>query len=213
MKKIADAPKRARGRPRSFDRDQALDRAMDVFWQKGFEAASLSDLTKAMDINPPSLYAAFGDKEGLFIEAVRRYYAAVQDQCAGPDHLSTREWIENFLTELAKVFTDASHPRGCLGVMAMTTAMESSPRMQAFLLEKRAAVRARMRARIQEGIDKGELAADADATALTHFYSALIGGMGLQAREGASRKALLAMVGTAMRAWPAKSVQRARQAA
>ena len=198
----AGAPRRPRGRPRSFDRDQALDRAMDVFWSKGFEAASLSDLTKAMGINPPSLYAAFGDKEGLFIESVRRYYAHVQEECSGGDELGTREWMETFLSELAKVFTDTSHPRGCLGVMAMTTALESSPRMQAFLMEKRAASKARMRARIQKGIDAGELAADADATALTNFYSAVIGGMGLQAREGSSRKALLAMVETAMRAWP-----------
>ena len=69
----ARTAKRPRGRPGSFDREQALDRAMEVFWEKGFEAASLSDLTKAMDINPPSLYAAFGDKEKLFLEAVERY--------------------------------------------------------------------------------------------------------------------------------------------
>jgi AcrR family transcriptional regulator len=212
-KETLQAPRRARGRPRSFDRDQALDRAMDVFWKKGFEGASLADLTKAMGLNPPSHYAAFGDKEGLFIEAVRRYYANVQEQCSGCGDASARQYIEGFLTELAKIFTDAGHPRGCLAVMAMTTALESSPRMQAFLAEKRAAAKARMRARLQQGVDKGELPRGTDVGALTNFYSAVISGMSLQARDGASRKALLATVEAAMRAWPETLVKRAREAA
>jgi AcrR family transcriptional regulator len=209
----AAAARRPRGRPREFDRDQALDRALDVFWSKGFEAATLSDLTKAMGINPPSLYATFGDKEGLFIEAVRRYYINVHEQCSGCPDAGAREHVEGFLTELAKMFTDAGHPRGCLAVMAMTTALESSPRMQAFLAEKRAASKATMRARIQKGIDNGELPADTDATALTNLYSAVIAGMSLQAREGATRKALLAMVDAAMRAWPEKPATSSRQPA
>ena len=207
MKKIpapvpAGAPKRARGRPRSFDRDQALDRAMDVFWSKGFEAASLADLTKAMGINPPSLYAAFGDKEGLFIEAVERYYVQVRDHCAESGDAPSRAGMHRMLADLAKVFTDTGHPRGCLAVMAMTTSAASSPRMQAFLAEQRMAWKARMRARLQQAQDAGELPPGTDVTALTNFYSAVISGMSLQARDGASRKALLAMVETAMRAWP-----------
>jgi AcrR family transcriptional regulator len=212
MKKVTYGPaRRTRGRPRSFDRERALDAAMDVFWSKGFEGASLSDLTKAMGINPPSLYAAFGDKEGLFIEAVRRYYENVQEGCSGGDDLTSREWMETFLTEVAKVFTDTSHPRGCLGVMAMTTALSSSPRMQQFLAEKRAAANARLRKRVQQGVDAGELPADTDVAALTNFYSALIGGMSLQARDGASRKTLLTMVETAMRAWPESAKRAARR--
>src|SRR5947199_232850 len=80
----AAAPKRARGRPRSFDREQALERAMEVFWGKGFEGASLSDLTDAMGINPPSLYAAFGDKEQLCIEAMERYQARARSRTSTP---------------------------------------------------------------------------------------------------------------------------------
>jgi AcrR family transcriptional regulator len=186
---------------------------MDVFWKKGFDAASLADLTKAMGINPPSLYAAFGDKEGLFIEAVRRYYANVQEQCGGCPQATAREYMEGFLTELAKLFTDAEHPRGCLAVMAMTTALESSPRMQGFLAEKRAASKARMRERIQQGIDNGELPADTDAAALTNLYSAVISGMALQAKDGATRKTLLAMVDAAMRAWPETPATSSRRAA
>jgi len=204
--------RRGRGRPRGFDREQALEQAMDVFWRKGFEATTLTDLTKAMGINPPSLYATFGDKEGLFIEAVRRYYANVQEQCSGCPQATAREYMEGFLTELAKLFTDTSHPRGCLAVMAMTTALESSPRMQQFLLEKRAASKARMRERIQQGVDEGELPRDTDVGALTNLYSAVISGMSLQAREGASRKTLLAMVDAAMRAWPAAPTSSKRAA-
>jgi len=204
----AAAPKRPRGRPRSFDRDQALDRAMDVFWQKGYEAASLSDLTKAMDINPPSLYAAFGDKEGLFIEAVRRYHASVQTQCPHSESGSARDAVETLLTDLAKVFTDSNHPRGCLAVMAMTTASTTSPRLQELLAEQRALAKGRLRARIEKGVKDGELPPDTDIAALTNFYSAVISGMSLQARDGASRKTLLAMVDTAMRAWPATAQPR-----
>lgn len=197
------ATARPRGRPRSFDRDEALDRAMDVFWSKGFEAASLSDLTEAMGINPPSLYAAFGDKEGLFIEAVKRYHARVQETCPYSDQPTARESVERLLTDLAHMFTDPHHPKGCLAVMASTTAASSSPRLQEMLAEQRAQAKARLRARIERGIREGDVPADADVAALTNLYAAMINGMSLQARDGVSRKALLAMVETAMRAWPA----------
>src|ERR1700674_5103645 len=81
MKKEDAKPRRPRGRPRSFDREAALERAMEVFWRQGFEGSSLHDLTEAMGINPPSLYAAFGDKEHLFLEAVERYQAKRGDEC------------------------------------------------------------------------------------------------------------------------------------
>jgi AcrR family transcriptional regulator len=208
------APRRPRGRPRAFDRDQALDRAMDVFWSKGYEAASLTDLTRAMGINPPSLYAAFGDKEGLFIEAVRRYHTRVQQECFCPGDVTARDSIESLLTELARVFTDASHPRGCLAVIAMTTAAGTSPRLQRLLAEQRTLAHGRLRDRIQHGVTTGELPPGTDVAALADFYAAVIAGMSLQAREGASRKALLAMAGTAMRAWPAAApAARARKRA
>jgi TetR/AcrR family transcriptional regulator, copper-responsive repressor len=202
MKTDSQPARRPRGRPREFDRDKALERAMDVFWSKGFEAASLSDLTKAMGINPPSLYAAFGDKEGLFIEAVKRYHQ-MQANCGGcPEQGSARGSIEELLTELATLFTDRNHPPGCLMVMAMTTSTTSSPRLHKLLAEQRAEARERMRDRIRAGVTQGELPAETDVAALADFYMAVIAGMSLHAREGGSRKALLAMVHAAMRAWP-----------
>src|SRR5215471_13144873 len=92
--------KRPRGRPRSFDRDEVLARAMQVFWEKGYEAASMQDLLTAMNLSSPSLYAAFGDKESLFIEAVERYVESVRQDCECSGEYTARESIEWVLTEL-----------------------------------------------------------------------------------------------------------------
>jgi len=194
--------RRPRGRPRSFDRDAALDAAMQVFWAKGFEAASLSDLTKAMGINPPSLYATFGDKEKLFLEASERYMANIWAACPYTCEPTARGAVERLLTDLAEEFTDSGHPRGCMIVMAAATATGTSAHFQQALARQRDEGKARLRQRIQQGIKDGDLPADADATVLANFYSAIIAGMSMQAREGASRKTLLGMVETAMRAWP-----------
>ena len=195
-------PRRPRGRPRSFDRDAALDAAMEVFWSKGFETASLHDLTRAMGINPPSLYATFGDKEGLFLEAVKRYETRLGESCPYCDEPTARASVEKLLRDMASQFTEPGHPRGCLMVMASTTSNASSKRMQAAIAERRAAARARMKTRVAQGICDGELPPGTDVTALANFYMAVIAGMALQSRDGASRKALLSMVETAMRAWP-----------
>ena len=204
--------RRGRGRPRSFDREQALDAAMNVFWSKGFEGASLAELTEAMGINPPSLYAAFGDKEGLFVEAVKRYHSKVQETCPYQDRPTAREAIETLLTDLASIFTDPNHPKGCLAVMAATTSAAAGPKLQELLAEQRGQAKARLRERIQRGVKEGELPEDTDVAGLTNFYAAVINGMSLQARDGVSRKSLIAMVDTAMRAWP-ESKKRVKAAA
>lgn len=203
--------KRPRGRPRSFDRDEALARAMKVFWEKGYEGASMQDLLSAMNLSSPSLYAAFGDKEALFLEAVQRYVASVRQECECPGEYTAREAMERILTELAGIFTDRSHPPGCLAIIAFMTSTTTSPKVQRLLAEQRAETRARFKALIQRGISKGELPRDADAMALTDFYLAIVSGMSLQAREGASRKALLGMVQTALRAWPEAPKARAKR--
>jgi AcrR family transcriptional regulator len=202
-----------RGRPRAFDREQALARAMEVFWSKGYEAASLADLTRAMRINPPSLYAAFGDKERLFIEAVHRYHETIRQTCPYAGEATARAAVERLLTELARVFTDRAHPAGCLAVMAMVTAGTTSARLQRMLADERAMAKARLRERIQRGVREGDLPAGTSIVALTEFYGAVIMGMSLSAREGASRKALLTMVETAMRAWPQPAKRTARRTA
>jgi Transcriptional regulator len=196
------AVKRPRGRPRGFDRDQALARAMQVFWEKGYEAASMQDLLAAMEISSPSLYAAFGDKEALFLEAVQRYNASVSEQCACEDNVPARAAVEELLTELASLFTDRSHPPGCLAVIALMTGTTTSAKVQRLLAAEREEAKARLHARIEGGVKRGELPRDTDVAALVDFYAAVISGMSLQAREGATRKTLLALAQTAMRAWP-----------
>jgi AcrR family transcriptional regulator len=202
------ASRKARGRPRSFDRDAALAAAMEVFWRRGYEGASLAELTEAMGINPPSLYAAFGDKERLFLEALERYLAARGDACPYGDEPTARGAIERLLTYLAEDLTATGHPRGCMLMLAAATAGSGCPAIQATLARHRAEARTRLRDRIQQGIDAGDVRADVDAGALADFYSTVIAGMATQAREGASRRSLMAAASHAMSAFPERRAQR-----
>jgi AcrR family transcriptional regulator len=177
---------------------------MEVFWSKGFEAASISDLTTAMGINPPSLYAAFGDKETLFLEAVERYQAVRGESCPYGDEPTARGAIERLLTYMANELTGNGHPRGCLLMMAATTAGNSSASLQKALAEKRAGMRERLRTRIRRGIEEGDVPAHADAGALADFYTTILNGISMQARDGASRKSLIATVERAMQLFPAE---------
>ena len=202
MKKAAAAQARPRGRPRSFDRDAALDAAMDVFWEKGYEAASISELTEAMGINPPSLYAAFGDKEKLFLAAVERYLQSHRDACPYCEEPTARQAVEALLTHMAHELTESSHPRGCLMQMASTSVANASEGLQEALARHRAWGRDRMRTRIRQGIADGDVPPDADAGGLADFYTTIITGMGMQAKDGASRRSLLATVQRAMSVFP-----------
>ncbi|HEV8110950.1 MAG TPA: TetR/AcrR family transcriptional regulator [Burkholderiales bacterium] len=191
-----------RGRPRSFDRGRALERAMHVFWRQGYEATSVSDLTRAMGINPPSLYAAFGDKEQLYLEALGRYQQRRVESMAKwfDEEPTAKAAVRRLLTEAATELARAGAPRGSMLVLS---AMQcSSDALQAKLAERRASVRAILKARIDRGLHEGELARGIDTDALVDFYSAVFQGMSLQARAGASRKRLLATAALAMRAWP-----------
>src|SRR4051812_3187204 len=180
-------PRKPRGRPRSFDRDAALGRAMEVFWTKGYEGTSISDLTAAMDISPPSLYAAFGDKERLFLEAVERYQEARGQSCPYCDVPTARGAIEKLLTYMAEELTASTHPRGCMMMMAAATAGSASRELQAALARNRAESRARMRERIERGVAEGDVPQGTDAASLADFYSTIVTGMSMQARDGATR--------------------------
>src|SRR5438309_9989401 len=118
MKRANGKPVKPRGRPREFDREAALEQAIDVFWRHGYEAASISDLTAAMGINPPSLYAAFGDKERLFLEAASRYEASQGDSCPYCEEPTARGAFEKLLRYMAEELTSTTHPRGCMLMMA-----------------------------------------------------------------------------------------------
>ena len=206
-------PRRPRGRPRSFDREAALDAAMEVFWQKGYEATSISDLTDAMGINPPSLYAAFGDKERLFMAAIERYSDERGESCPYACEPTARGAIERLLTYMAHELTGGDHPRGCMMMMAAATSANASEVMQRALAAKRTGARESMKGRIRQGIKDGDVPAGTDASALADFFSTVVAGMSMQARDGASRKSLLATVANAMLAFPAVAGKKKSMAA
>ncbi|HZE37292.1 MAG TPA: TetR/AcrR family transcriptional regulator [Stackebrandtia sp.] len=190
------------GRPRGFDRDAALDTAMRLFWDKGYDATSIADLTAALGIAAPSLYAAFGGKRELFEQSIRHYqdagrieFSAILD--AAP---SAREGIARLLRDRADDFTDPAHPPGCMVLSAATNC--ATPEVATSLRDRRLANTAVVRRRIQRDIDSGLLDASADAEALTMYVGAVIQGMSAQARDGATREQLRGVAAAAMRAWP-----------
>jgi AcrR family transcriptional regulator len=195
---------KARGRPRSFDREAALDRAMLLFWEHGYEATSMSELTSVMGISPPSVYAAFGDKQQLFLAAVDRYITR-----GGAGTLSlmaeaktAREAVAQFLQTSALRLSQPHFPRGCMVVLAAVTCSEEAAPVQHKLAACRAAWERSLKQRIEQGIAEGDVPANTSASALASFYMAVVQGMSLHAKDGATRKRLQEIVDTAMRAWP-----------
>jgi AcrR family transcriptional regulator len=193
----------ARGRPRTFDRDEALRKAMNVFWRYGYEGSSVSDLTAAMGINSPSLYAAFGCKEQLFREAVA-YYNATEGATAATilrEAAIAREAIAAVLRHNAVAFTEPDKPRGCMIVLTATTYTEQSKAVHAHLADWRQANEDDFRARIERGIADGDVPAAADAALIAAFYNTVNQGMAIQARDGADRAKLSAVAEAAIAAW------------
>jgi AcrR family transcriptional regulator len=193
------------GRPRAFDKDQALDRALDVFWRKGYEGASICDLTAAMGINPPSLYAAFGNKEGLFCKALDRYVErhddALRDVMSRP---KAKDGIAALLAKTVEALTDKSSPPGCLLVQGIAGAGGHAQCIRDELSARRAANEKLIRERLKRAKAEGELPSNADPAALARFVATVMQGMAVQADGGATRKELEAVAATAMAAWPEK---------
>jgi AcrR family transcriptional regulator len=206
-KMAGDDSKRSRGRPRAFDREQALDRAMEVFWRRGYEGASLAELTAAMGVTPPSLYSAFGSKEGLYREALRQY---VTSQGAGAGRALAEEptafrAIERMLRESVRIFADPTSPAGCMISTATLRCAPENRSAAAAASEMRQAMLASMRDVLAAAVAAGELPADVDAEGLARFYGAVVQGMSVQAIDGAGTDALNAIVDAALRAWPGKT--------
>jgi AcrR family transcriptional regulator len=196
------SPRPERGRPRSFDRDAALRQAMAVFWAKGYDGASLSDLTKAMDINSPSLYAAFGSKEALFNEAVELYATNGRVIWDGvPGAPTAREAIAHVLRASADAYTKKDQPRGCLIVLSALNANDANETVRRALRRRRAGNTTVLRQRLERAVREGELPKNLDCQAVARFYTTVQHGMSIQARDGASRKTLLGVADSAMAAW------------
>ena len=193
----------ARGRPREFDVDQALDRALQVFWRKGYEGASLSDLTDAMGINRPSLYAAFGSKEGLFRRALDRYIEGpagyLREALNEP---TARAVAERLLRSAAEGLTDPRNPRGCLAVQGALACGEEADSVRRELIARRAAGETALRERFDRAIAEGDLPPEVDGADLARYIVTVIHGMAVQAAGVTSRDDLLRVAEMALRAWP-----------
>ncbi|MFD3460607.1 TetR/AcrR family transcriptional regulator [Nocardia fluminea] len=189
-----------RGRPRGFDREVALRRAMEVFWELGYDGASMSDLTAAMGINSPSLYAAFGDKEALFRAAVELYGRTEGSHTARAlrEQPTAYAAIEAMLRDNIATYTDPSLPNGCMVVLAGATYATRTASVREFLAEARSRTTADIRARLDRGVIDGDLAPETETASLAMLYSTVLYGLSIQARDGVSPDELSAAVDSAL---------------
>jgi AcrR family transcriptional regulator len=191
----------APGRPRAFDPDAALDRAMHVFWAKGYEGASLSNLTRAMRINRPSLYAAFGNKEELFRKVLDRYMdgpvAWFGKALAAP---KARDVVEQIFLGTARMAEDRRIPAGCLLVQGALACGNPSARKE--VAARRTAVEVALRRRLEGAKREGDLPKNGNPAELAHYVMTVVRGMAVQSAGGASRDQLRRVAHIALRAWP-----------
>ncbi|MFJ5922831.1 TetR/AcrR family transcriptional regulator [Kitasatospora sp. NPDC092948] len=194
-----------RGRPPAFDRAAVLAAATRLFWERGYQATSVGELTGAMGIKPGSLYAAFGDKESLFREVVRAYQQSPAGAFVGPafDEESTaRAAFVRILREAAVVYSDPAHPAGCLVISAGANVAAQDDEVAVFLRELRAANLAGFEERLSTAKRLGELPPGADPAALARYFGAVLQGMSQRARDGADAAELTGTAELAMAAWP-----------
>ncbi len=192
----------ALGRPREFDVDAALDLALHVFWRKGYEGTSMADLTEAMGITKPSLYAAFGNKEDLFRKALDRYVDGPGGYYqAGLQKPTAREVVEHILHGAVDAMTDPGNP-GCLAVQGALCCGEAAETIKQELAARRAKGEQDLHDRLARAIAEGDLPSGTDAGDLARYVSAILQGMAVQAAGGASSDQLRKLADMALRNWP-----------
>jgi AcrR family transcriptional regulator len=193
----------AMGRPREFDVDKALDLALQVFWSKGYEGASMADLTETMGITKPSLYAAFGNKEELFRKTLDRYVDGpggyVQVALAKP---TIRAVVEHLLYGAADAVSDPDHPPGCLAVQGALSCGDAAESIKQELMARRATGEEDLRKRFERAIAEHDLPAGSDAADLARYISAILQGMAVQAAGGTTREQLRKIAEMTLRTWP-----------
>jgi AcrR family transcriptional regulator len=197
------------GRPREFDTDAALEKAMRLFWAKGYEGTSVADLTETLGISRPSLYAAFGDKQSLFGAVLERYAAGPACYVAEAlGKLTAREVAEHLLKGAADLQASSSNPGGCLTVNgAIASGDEAAPVRQALNAHRTAGV-ALLQRRFEQAKAQHDLPKDSDPAALARFLAAVVYGMAVLASGGASREELDQVICTSMKAWPTTAQDR-----
>lgn len=191
------------GRPRSFDTDKALDRAMHVFWRKGYDGTSLSDLTRAMRINAPSLYAAYGNKAALFGKVIDRYVAGpgrfVPKALEAP---TSRAVVEQLFKGVVGLQVAKHHPGGCLLVQGAVSAGDRTSRVRKGVTARLSMAEGAIRKRLERAKSEGDLPKHANPADLARYVMAILDGIAVAGAMGASRKQLQTIAEVALRAWP-----------
>jgi AcrR family transcriptional regulator len=192
------------GRVRQFDADEALDLALKVFWARGYEGATLPELTAAMGINRPSLYAAFGNKEQLFQKALERYQTGPQSFVGEALKRPTaREVAEAIFSGFVRMQRDRSGSRGCMIVSGALACGEEAEAVRRELARLRQATVAALRERFKQAVHEGDLPGGTDCATLARSVATVLNGLAVQAASGATEKELRQVAAVAMRAWPA----------
>jgi AcrR family transcriptional regulator len=195
--------KRQRGRPTAFDPDEALEKALQVFWTRGYEGASMAELTAAMGINKPSLYAAFGNKEELFRKALDKYLscrvAYLNEAMQQP---TARQSVEMFLTKSVEFLTDKKTPSGCMVVQGALSCGQNAEHIQRELIDNRNGYEKAIRQRLERAQKESELPADLNAAEFAKYLATIHQGMSVQSTSGATKKELLAVVSQVLKSWP-----------
>ncbi len=191
------------GRHREFDVDQALDAALGVFWRKGYEGASYTDLTQATGVERPGLYSAFGNKEALFRQALARYYEHyLAFFTAALSQPTSREVAKHILRGAAELSTRYPDRTGCLGIHGVLAGSDDSEAVRQTLIEARAEGERALRERFEQAKSDGDLPETADCRVLAAFVMAVTHGMAVQAKAGFSREMLEAVADQALSTWP-----------
>ncbi len=197
-------PKRARGRPKTFERSVAVEQAMKLFWERGYAGTSFDDLITAMGISPSSFYNTFGSKEHLYQEATEAYVARSRELFTGELEgvTDTKTAFHQLLNAAARELTRDDLPSGCMISLACTHVPPTLSAVREMMTEYRCGATTAMADRIRRGIAEGDVPKGTNVQALAEFYSALSRGMAVLARDGATRDHLLEIVEIGMRAWP-----------
>lgn len=193
------------GRHREFDVDKALDAALDVFWLKGYEGASYTDLTQATGVERPGLYSAFGNKESMFRLALERYYARyLRYFSEALEQPTSRLVVEHILSGAAELHTRFADRSGCMGVLGAVVGPDSVAPIQKTLVDARSGGEAALVRRLDDAREQGDLPVDANCSALAAFVMTILSGMAVQARSGYDRATLEIVAEQALSTWPGR---------
>jgi AcrR family transcriptional regulator len=201
------------GRPREFDTEKALERAMQLFWRQGFDGTSLADLTRELGVTRPSLYAAFESKQALFLRALDLYEGRAGYRQAALTAPSARAYAQALLYGAADLHGDKANPPGCLGVQGALACAPESDAIREELIRRRKIGESIIRDRLKRAKAEGDLPRDADPADLARYLSIVIYGITVQAAGGATRKELRRVAELALKSWPqAPSMKGSRDA-